>query len=478
MREFIKFYNSPALLRRIQTSRNSLISRRIRTPFNFHHTISFIAVNVFATLFVLAGLGGCGTNDSGNAEKTSELKSLAVADPLFCPKGFSLELPSKTCVNTDTAAGPFTKQMQADCTKKYGAVVCESSSWPASIAREFRSTGDCPPGAAKSGGVCVEGKEAFGPFSQRHVEKCSAAGGGTVCTTSLRWDANFAKATLPPSAPNPKRPWTWVANTDYGLRQDSGGLGYFKAARGGGTRVHKGLDLLYPMGTPLLTPCNGRAENGYESGYGNYVVVYCKIPSSVIGGNTVTVSFLYGHLKRSAVKNGAAVSSGQMIGEVGKSGNASSSSIKPHVHFETRLEAGFSFDEIPNSEDSQYFDAQSSERTRSRSMIESESAKEEFSREESEHGIETRNPLNVAGELRLFSLGGFLKNLDTICLSPFGFKALQGINYSTTIDPFVLLSCLAAKKPALEKSSIQSVHVPWSKYYSAKAFDVNSGLGF
>jgi len=46
---------------------------------------------------------------------------------------------------------------------------------------------------------------------------------------------------------------------------------------------------------------------------------------------------LYGHLSRRVVADGQWVSRGQVIGLVGKSGNARSRRIHPHLHFELRL---------------------------------------------------------------------------------------------------------------------------------------------
>lgn len=66
--------------------------------------------------------------------------------------------------------------------------------------------------------------------------------------------------------------WTWFAGADFGIRTDSGGDGGFRADRGG--RIHKGVDFLMPVGTPLFAPCSGSGEVGYDDGgYGNYVVV-------------------------------------------------------------------------------------------------------------------------------------------------------------------------------------------------------------
>ena len=71
---------------------------------------------------------------------------------------------------------------------------------------------------------------------------------------------------------------------------------------------------------------------GVITGYGNAVVVDHD------GG----LATLYGHLSRFAVRAGAHVGGGQVIGAVGNTGN----STGPHLHFEVRLN-GTPVDPIP-----------------------------------------------------------------------------------------------------------------------------------
>jgi murein DD-endopeptidase MepM/ murein hydrolase activator NlpD len=59
---------------------------------------------------------------------------------------------------------------------------------------------------------------------------------------------------------------------------------------------------------------------------GNYVVLRHR-------GNLVTI---YGHLKDISVKKNKFVRQGQIIGTVGKTGNANYRDIQPHLHLEVR----------------------------------------------------------------------------------------------------------------------------------------------
>lgn len=104
-----------------------------------------------------------------------------------------------------------------------------------------------------------------------------------------------------------------------------------------GGRMHNGVDLAAPMGTPIYASADGvvarmhnscpaTAQKGCGtsgfSGYGN--IVYLKHQGAYT---------LYAHLSSVLVNQGETVKQGQLIGRVGDSG----SSRGKHLHFETRL---------------------------------------------------------------------------------------------------------------------------------------------
>ncbi len=89
-------------------------------------------------------------------------------------------------------------------------------------------------------------------------------------------------------------------------------------------RMHQGIDLAAPTGTPIYAAQSGSViRSGWGGGYGNHVVVNH-------GGGFAT---LYGHMSRIGTSTGSKVSRGEVIGYVGSTGN----STGPHLHFETRV---------------------------------------------------------------------------------------------------------------------------------------------
>jgi len=90
-------------------------------------------------------------------------------------------------------------------------------------------------------------------------------------------------------------------------------------------RVHTGLDLAAPQGTPIYAAKGGvvTAAGWSRVGYGYYV----KLDH---GGG---VESLYAHMSRIAVRRGQRVKQGALLGYVGRTGFATG----PHLHFEVRI---------------------------------------------------------------------------------------------------------------------------------------------
>ena len=94
----------------------------------------------------------------------------------------------------------------------------------------------------------------------------------------------------------------------------------------GPTRVHEGIDIMAPEGTPVRAAMAGTIAKLYRSKRGGITVYQSDASGRVI--------LYYAHLKGYAqgLSAGDKVAQGQLIGAVGATGNATT----PHLHFETQ----------------------------------------------------------------------------------------------------------------------------------------------
>jgi murein DD-endopeptidase MepM/ murein hydrolase activator NlpD len=89
-------------------------------------------------------------------------------------------------------------------------------------------------------------------------------------------------------------------------------------------RLHAGVDIAVPSGTPIRAADSGRvALMGWVGGYGNYTCIQ----------HNASLSTCYAHQSSFSTSNGANVSQGQVIGYVGCTGHC----FGDHLHFETRV---------------------------------------------------------------------------------------------------------------------------------------------
>jgi murein DD-endopeptidase MepM/ murein hydrolase activator NlpD len=89
-------------------------------------------------------------------------------------------------------------------------------------------------------------------------------------------------------------------------------------------RLHAGLDIAVPAGTPIRAADSGQVVlAAWTGGYGNYVCIQ----------HTGSLSTCYAHLSSYGTSSGAGVSQGQVIGSVGCTGHC----FGDHLHFETRV---------------------------------------------------------------------------------------------------------------------------------------------
>lgn len=88
-------------------------------------------------------------------------------------------------------------------------------------------------------------------------------------------------------------------------------------------RLHAGIDLRAPPGTPIRAAAAGRVKYaGHNRGYGQMIVI----------DHGAGIETAYAHNQRNLVQQGQRVQQGMTIATVGNSGNATGY----HVHFEIR----------------------------------------------------------------------------------------------------------------------------------------------
>lgn len=108
------------------------------------------------------------------------------------------------------------------------------------------------------------------------------------------------------------------------LRNVSSLYGYRTHPKYGYWRMHEGIDLSAPIGTPVYATGNGIvSQSQWRSGYGQLIEI----------NHGFGYKSRYGHLSKRHVKAGDSVIRGEVIGEVGNTGVSSG----PHLHYEVRF---------------------------------------------------------------------------------------------------------------------------------------------
>jgi len=117
--------------------------------------------------------------------------------------------------------------------------------------------------------------------------------------------------------------------------QITSGFGYRPHPTTGERKLHKGIDITAPIGTPILAAETGTViEAGWDNGgYGNLVKL--RHPDGSIT--------LYAHSNRLLVQKGQVVQKGDVIAEVGSTGL----STAPHLHFEILADGRNAVDPLP-----------------------------------------------------------------------------------------------------------------------------------
>ena len=147
--------------------------------------------------------------------------------------------------------------------------------------------------------------------ARRSATPDAAATSSTSSSSSSSTTAGGSSTSAPPAPSGGGYAWPAAGTVTSGFGQRWG-------------RLHAGLDISAPTGTPIVASRSGTVIHaGPQGAYGNLVLIDH-------GDGVVTA---YAHQSRIAVGNGTPVARGQVIGYVGSTGR----STGPHLHFEVRV---------------------------------------------------------------------------------------------------------------------------------------------
>jgi len=110
-------------------------------------------------------------------------------------------------------------------------------------------------------------------------------------------------------------------------------------------RLHLGVDIWGPAGTPVYSPLDGRVhsfkDNDNPGDYGPAIIIEHDL-------NGLTLYTLYGHLSRLSLQGltvGKAVTKNQQIGTLGN--NTENGQWPPHLHFQLMFDMEGNFGDYP-----------------------------------------------------------------------------------------------------------------------------------
>jgi murein DD-endopeptidase MepM/ murein hydrolase activator NlpD len=111
----------------------------------------------------------------------------------------------------------------------------------------------------------------------------------------------------------------------------------FGAQRDAGQRLHEGIDIFAPRGTPVVAATDGWVGNALTNGLGGNVI---WVWNPLAGTRTY-----YAHLGRHEAHPGQRVMAGEVVGYVGNTGNARGGPT--HLHFGIYVVGEGSVDPLP-----------------------------------------------------------------------------------------------------------------------------------
>ena len=167
-------------------------------------------------------------------------------------------------------------------------------------------------------------------LSAQDAQKAQKAAQAAIESDELNYEAvkkEIQKLIAAAASSKPQLSFTGFSCPLKSYTRVSSEYGWRKNPVSGVNKLHAGIDLAAPGGTPIYAAASGYVQvAGWSSGgYGNYVIIYHGKMS-----DGVAYSTLYGHMKSVATSAGKYVNQGDLIGYVGSTGNSTGN----HLHLE------------------------------------------------------------------------------------------------------------------------------------------------
>lgn len=144
----------------------------------------------------------------------------------------------------------------------------------------------------------------------------NSAGNADVRALFASWEQSDRQRRGVFSIPSAKPVHDFTLTSSYGTRSDP-----FRGSR----RMHNGLDMAGPQGTPIYATADGViTRSGWFGGYGRYISI----------NHGAGIETRYGHMSELLVGEGVRVRRGQLIGRMGSTGRSTGS----HLHYEVRID--------------------------------------------------------------------------------------------------------------------------------------------
>ncbi|MDY7022147.1 MAG: hypothetical protein SWJ54_12435, partial [Cyanobacteriota bacterium] len=180
--------------------KNLIFNFKLNTKSNHNSNLKFKKITLkqlhrsfFFGLLLFAS--ACSPSSIDSSELTETEGSVTIKNVVSSPKFETKQVNDQGgyyCSDGETAFGPITQRMIEKCTDWGGGSSCNKTKWSETLFLKAYGNQRCPDGSRFNSvtGFCVEGRNTIGPFPQTLIAACQDADGGKSCQ-SQRWNSGF-----------------------------------------------------------------------------------------------------------------------------------------------------------------------------------------------------------------------------------------------------------------------------------------------